>query len=100
MQLNAIRLVLKIFFRKIYKNLLKSKVCFFILFKRLIVIILPSLSQTVGTSFEFIFPVLLTSPGFLLNETIIRVDDFQNEDCVVYAPLIANPSTGKSPGMI
>ena len=63
------------------------------------VIFFPSFSQTVGTSFEYILPVLLTSTSFLLNETIIRVDDCQNEACVIYAALIANPSTGKSSGM-
>ncbi len=77
---------------------MKIEGVFFILFKRLIVILFP-FSQTVGTSFEFILPVLLTSTSFLLNETIIRVDDCQNEACVVYAALIANPSTGKSSGM-
>ena len=44
-------------------------------------------------------PVVLTATSFLLKETIIKVDDYQFESCVMFTALIANPSTGKSTGM-
>lgn len=56
-------------------------------------------SKTVGSSFEFLLPVVLTATSFLLGETLIKVDDNQFESCVMFTALIANPSTGKSTGM-
>jgi hypothetical protein len=54
------------------------------------------LSSRSGTSIEFLLAPLFTSTCFLMGETNVEIDEYQNEPCLLYCAAVANAATGKS----